>query len=128
RAGGVPEWVVVDERVGLVHAVRPRRHLFAEATGGVIDHEVDRLLDRVDAGPGDDVSEAVGGELRGADLRPQVADVVGEAVVRRHRVQHVTALDAAVDHLDDGPAGPFPPDGLGGRVFAPGHAAPRLPL
>ena len=74
---GVAERVVVDVRVGLVDAVGPRRDLLAEAPRRVVDHVVDRLLDRVDAVAVDDVAEPLRAELRGTDLRAQVADVVG---------------------------------------------------
>ena len=57
---GVAERVVVDPAVGLVGAVGPGRHLLAEAAGGVVDHEVDRLLDGGDAVALDDLAEARG--------------------------------------------------------------------
>ena len=62
-------------------------------------------------------------ELRGADLRPEVADVVGDAVVGLQRVEHVAPLDAAVDDLHDRPAHALAPDVGGGDVVAAGHAA-----
>ena len=69
------------------------------------------------------LAEALRAELRGADLRAQVADVGRDAVVRLQRVQHVAALDATVDHLHDRPAHAFAPD-VGRRdVVTAGHAA-----
>ena len=46
---GVAERIVVDVRVGLVHAVGPRGDFLAEAAGRVVDHEVDGLFDGVGA-------------------------------------------------------------------------------
>ena len=120
------ERVVVDPAVGLVAAVRPGGDLLGEPARGVVDHEVDRLLDDVDAVAGDDLAEAGRAELRGADLGPQVADVVGQPVVHLQRVEHVAALDALVDDLHDRPAHAFAPDVGSGDVVAAGHGAARV--
>ena len=71
----------------------------------------------------DDLAEAAHAELRGTDLRVQVADVARDAVVGLQRVEHVAALDAAVDDLHDRPAHAFAPDVGGGDVVAAGNAA-----
>ena len=115
---GVSERIVVDVGIGLVDAVGPLRHLFAEAASGVVDHVVDRLLDGVDAVALDQHAETLTRELGRTDLGPQVTDVVGQPVVRRHRVQDVPPLDAPVHHLDDGPAHTLAPDVVGGDVVA----------
>ena len=62
-------------------------------------------------------------ELGGTDLGPQVADVVGQAVVHLQRVEHVAALDAPVDDLHDRPAHAFAPHVGGGDVVPTGHRA-----
>jgi len=77
----MPEGIVVDVRVTFVRAVGPRAHLLAEPTGGIVDHRVDGGLDRVHGVAVDDVAEALRGDLRRADLRPEIADVVGQPVV-----------------------------------------------
>ena len=120
---GVAERVVVDVRVAFVHAVGPLRDFFAEAAGRVVDHRVDAGLDGLRAVALDDLGEVLHAELRGTDLRVQVADVARDAVVGRERVEHVAALDAAVDDLHDRPAHTFAPDVGGGDVVAAGNAA-----
>src|SRR5204863_5113777 len=101
----------------------PRAHFLVEAPGGVVDHVVDGLLDRGNAVAVDDLAEADGGELRGADLGAKVADVVGDAVVGLQRVQDVAALLAAIDDLDHRPAHTLTPDVAGGHVVAARHGA-----
>ena len=117
---------MVDVRVAFVDAVGPRADLFTEPSRRVVDHRVDGGLDRVHRVAIDDVAEALRRDLRGADLRTEVADVVGQPVVRLQRVQHVAALDAAVDDLDDRPAHALAPDVVGGDVVAARHGATRV--
>ena len=120
---GVAERIVVDVRVGLVHAVGPRRDLFAEAVGRVVDHEVDGLLDAATPTWSIISLSRSTRELRGADLRAQVTDERRGAVVRLQRVQDVAPFDAAVDDLHGRPAHTFAPQVGGGHVVPAGDAA-----
>src|SRR5205823_8175015 len=120
---GIAERVVVDVHVGFVDAVRPRRDLLPEALGRVVDHRVDTLLNHLSAVTLDHGAEALRRDLRGTDLRAEVADVVGGAVVGLECVEHIAAHDAAVDDLHDRPTHPFAPDVVGGHVVATGNGA-----
>ncbi len=118
---GVPQRVVVDVGVGLVDAVGPEGHLFTEALRRVVDHGVDALLDDVRAVAVEHLAQALRRELCRADLRPQVSDVARDSVVGLQRVQHVAALLAAVDDLDDRPADTLAPDVVRGHVVPAGY-------
>ena len=120
---GIAERVVVDVRVGLVHAVGPRGHLFTEPARRVVDHVVDGLLDGVRRVAVEQVTESLRRQLRGSDLGAEVTDVARDPVVDLERVQDVATLDAAVDHLHRGPANTLAPDVVRGDVVAAGHAA-----
>ena len=54
------------------------------------------------------LAEPVHAELRGTDLRVQVADVARDAVVGLQRVEHVAAFDAAVETFTTGQRTPSP--------------------
>src|SRR5439155_27346835 len=73
--------VVVEERVGLVLAVGPPGDLLAEPALGQVDGVVDGGSDGLVAVLLAELLDALRAELRGADLRAEVAAVRGRAVV-----------------------------------------------
>ena len=118
----VPLDVVVEERIGLVFTVRPPRDLLAEPSLGEVDHVVDRGAHGLDAVLVAELAAPPGAELRGADLRAEVALVRRRAVVRLEQVEHVAALPPLLHQLRCGAPEPLGPDVHGvGRVAARHH-------
>jgi hypothetical protein len=115
--------IVIDEGVGLVHAVAPLADFLAEAARRVVDHVLRRAAHRVDAVAGDDLLEAAHTELGGADLGAQIAHEGRRAVVHLHEVRNVFALDAALEDLHRREAHAFGPDVHRIDVVPARHAA-----
>src|SRR5207244_5055341 len=66
---------------------------------------------------------ATDGQLGGAHLRAQVAEIARQTVVGGERVEHVASFAPLIEHLDDGPANALAPDVAGRDVVTAGDRA-----
>ena len=122
----LPVRVVIDVGVRFVDAVGPACDLLPEPSLGVRDDRPHGAVDRRRPEAREHLLQAADAELRRAHLRAEVAEKGRCAVVRRHHVLDVAALDALLEDLDRREAHALRPDVGRIHVVAPRGTAPGV--